>query len=79
MITKLKFFCCEGVLVKTISSDWAAPTVAVAKKEGKFRICGDYKVTINLALNVEQHLLPKPDELFSMLAKGKVFSKLEIS
>ena len=42
----------QGVLVKTSSSDWAAPIVAVPKKEGKFQICGDYKVTINQALNV---------------------------
>ena len=69
----------QGVLVKTSSSDWAAPIVAVPKKDGKFRICGDYKVTINQALNVEQYPLPKPEELFSTLAKGKVFSKLDLS
>ncbi len=69
----------QGVLVKTSSSDWAAPIVAVPKKDGKFRICGDYKVTINQVLNVEKYPLPKPEELFSILAKGKVFSKLDLS
>ena len=69
----------QGVLVKTSSSDWAAPIVAVPKKDGKFRICGDYKVTVNQVLNVEQYPLPKPEELFSTLAKGKVFSKLDLS
>ena len=65
--------------MKTISSDWAAPIVAVHKKDEKFRICGDYKVTINQALNVEQYPLRKPDEFFATLAKGKVFSKLDLS
>ena len=65
--------------MKTSSSDWAAPIVAVPKKDGKFWICGDYKVTINQVLNVEQYPFPKPDELFSTLAKGKVFSKLDLS
>ena len=69
----------QGILVKTSTSDWAAPIVAVPKKDGKFRICGDYKVTINQALNVKQYPLPKPEELFSTLAKGKVFSKLDLS
>ena len=36
-------------------------------------------MTINQALNVEQYPLPKPDELFSTLAKGKIFSKLDLS
>ena len=36
-------------------------------------------MTINQVLNVEQYSLPKPDELFSTLAKGKVFFKLELS
>ena len=69
----------QGILVKMSSSIWAAPIVAVPKKDGKFRICGDYKVTINQVLNVEQYPLPKPDGLFSTLAKGKVFSKLDLS
>ena len=69
----------QGVLVKTSTSDWAAPIVAVRKKDRKFRICGDYKVTTNPALNFKQYPLPKPEELFSTLAKGKVFSKLDLS
>ena len=69
----------EGILRKVTNSDWAAPIVAVPKKDGRFRICGDYKVTINQVLDVDQYPLPKPDELFATLAKGKVFSKLDLS
>ena len=36
-----------GILKKVDHSDWATPIVPVPKKDGKFRICGDYKVTIN--------------------------------
>ena len=68
-----------GILQKVTSSDWAAPIVAVPKKDGKFRICGDYKVTVNQALDVAQYPLPKPDDLFATLAGGKRFSKLDLS
>ena len=69
----------QGVIKKVDSSDWAAPIVTVPKKEGKIRICGDYKVTINQALTVDQYPLPKPEDLFATLAKGKRFSTLDLS
>ena len=48
----------QGILKKVKSSDWAAPIVPVPKKDGRFRICGDYKVTINQALTVDQTHFP---------------------
>ena len=61
------------------NSDWAAPIVAVPKKDGKFRICGEYKVTINQVLDVEKYPLPNPNDMFTTLAKGRIFSKLDLS
>ena len=46
--------------------------------DGSFRICGDYKVTINQALAVDQHPLPKPEDLFTSLTGGKIFTKLDL-
>lgn len=69
----------EGIIEKVSYSDWAAPIVPVPKKDGRFRICGDYKVTINQALSVEQYPLPKPEDLFATLAGGQAFSKLDLS
>ena len=60
-------------------SEWAAPIVPVKKPNGKIRICGDYKVTINQYLVNPQHPMPRPDELFSKLNGGKKFSKLDLS
>ena len=57
----------------------AAPIVPVSKKDGKFRICGDYKVTINGAIDIDQYLLPRPSDLFATLTNGKLFSKLDLS
>ena len=69
----------EGILVKVNHSEWAAPIVAVPKQDGKFRICGDYKVTVNAALDIDQYPLPKPDDLFASLAGGQKFSKLDLA
>ena len=58
----------EGIIKKIKHSEWAAPIVAVLKKNGCFRICGDYKVTINHNLAVDQYPLPGTEELFATLA-----------
>ena len=68
-----------GVIEKVNYSDWAAPIVPVPKPDGSIRICGDYKVTINPSLLVDQFSVPKTEDLFSTLAGGKKFSKLDLS
>ncbi len=68
----------EGIVKKVSHSEWAAPIVVVPKKDGKLRFCGDYKVTVNRALEVDQYPLPRPDDLFATLANGKTFSKLDL-
>ena len=69
----------QGTISPVKHSQWATPIVPVPKKDGKFRICGDYKVTLNQVLLVEEYPLPTPEELFSTLAGGKIFSKLDLS
>ena len=54
-------------------SEWAAPIVPVKKPDNTIRICGDYKVTVNPVLDVNQHPLPNPEELFVALSGGKKF------
>ncbi len=69
----------EGIIERVNHSDWATPIVAVPKKNGKFRICGDYKVTVNPVLQVDKYPLPKPEDLFATLAGGKKFTTLDLS
>ena len=55
------------------------PIVPVVKPDGGVRICGDYKVTVNSTLEVDQHPLPNPEELFVALSGGEKFTKLHLS
>ena len=68
-----------GVLERVDHSEWAAPIVTVPKRDGQVRICGDYKVTVNPVLDVDQYPLPRPEDLFATLADGKYFSTLDLS
>jgi len=58
------------VIEKTNYSNWAAPIVAVPKPNGTVCICGDYKVTVNPVLQVDQYPVPKAEDLFASLAGG---------
>ena len=49
----------------------------VPKGDGQIRVRGDYKVTVNANLDVDQHPLPKPD-LFTSLSGDQKFSKLDL-
>ena len=69
----------QGTISPVTHSQWATPIVSKPKKDGKFRICGDYKVTVNQVLAVEEYPLPTLEELFSTLSGGKLFSKLDLS
>ena len=59
-------------------SDWAIPIVVVQKPSGKVRICRDYRTTVSPCLHVQQHPIPRIEELFAKLQWGTHFSKLDM-
>jgi len=67
-----------GILKPVEASKWATPIVPVLKKDGGVRICGDFSVTINPCLIVDEHPLPTHDELFAKMAGCKIFSKIDL-
>ena len=69
----------EGIIKKVPYSEWAAPIVPVPKQDGNIRLCGDYKVTINPNLDIEQYPLPNPQDIFASLSQGKHFTKLDLT
>lgn len=55
----------DGILEKVNTSRWATPIVPVLKKNNRIRICGDFSVSINPNLLLDEHPLPTVDELFA--------------
>ena len=49
------------------------------KRDGSIRISGDYKVTNNKAAKVDSYPLPRIEDLFSTLGKGKTYTKLDLA
>lgn len=54
-----------GIIEPIEFSEWAAPIVPVVKRDGSIRVCGDYKLTMNKAAQVDAYLFPLLEDLFA--------------
>ena len=70
----------EGTLEPVEHSEWASPIVAVLKQDKQtVQICGDFKQTVNPVSKLDKYPIPKVEDLFAKLAKGKRYTKLDLS
>ena len=70
----------EGSLEPVDYADWAAPIVAVVKNDRKsVRVCGDFRMTVNSVSKLNRYPIPKVEDLFTTLERGKTFTKLDLS
>ena len=68
----------EGVIKKVATSEWADPIVTPVKKDVSVRVCGDFKVTINSQLEVDEYPLPRIADIYASLGGGTLFSVLDL-
>ena len=73
-LTKLQ----EKGWIRPSSSQYSSPVLFVVKKDGKLRMCIDYR-GLNSKTIKDQYSIPRIDECFDQLGKGKVFSKLDLA
>ena len=70
----------QGIIEPVSFFEWAAPIVPVLKaNKASVCICGDFKLTVNKVAKLERYPIPKIKDLFSSLADGKYFTKLDLS
>ena len=70
----------EGTLEAVDYSDWAAPIVPVLKSDHKsVRICGDFRTTVNPVSKLNKYPIPRVEDLFASLQRGKTFTKIDLS
>ena len=55
----------DGIITKV---DYSVVPVGLVKADQSIRICGDFKVTVNPVLQIDQYLLPGVEDLFASLA-----------
>ena len=68
----------NGVVEKVDYSEWASPTVYVKKKNKKIRVCADFSTGLNDCLMDHSYPLPSPEDIFTKLNGGKIFSKIDL-
>ena len=51
----------------------------VKEDKQSVRICGDFRATVNPVLILDQYPIPRFEDLFATLNKGKLFTKLDLS
>ena len=68
----------DVILPKVEYCEWATPIVPVVKRNGSVRVCGDFKVSVNPVVRTEQYPLPRIEDIFANLARGKHFCKHDL-
>lgn len=68
-----------NIISPASSTEWGTPVVPIIKPNGKIRLCGDYKTTLNRFLVEVKHPLPRAEDIFATLNGGKLFSKLDLN
>ncbi len=69
----------DNLIEKIMTSPWATPVVPIRKTDGKLRLCGDYRLTLNPNLEPLKHPLPRIVEIFEKLRGGERYTKLDLS
>ena len=63
--------------IRPSASPWGAPVLLVKKKDGKLRLCVDYRQLNKLTVK-NKYPLPRIDDLLDQLGGAKVFPKIDL-
>ena len=58
---------------------WATPLVVVPKRDNNVRLCGDFRVTLNPGLIVDEHPLPRIEDMLATIGPVSHVSVIDLS
>ncbi len=64
-------------IIRPSFSEWASPIVVVPKKNGKYRLCVDYR-KLNAVTVKDSHPLPNIRDIFDTLKGASIFSLIDL-
>ncbi|XP_039303912.1 uncharacterized protein K02A2.6-like [Solenopsis invicta] len=67
----------SGIIERVDHSEWASPLVVVPKPNGRVRITGDFKNTVNAQLHITQYPIARPEQIFNTVGGSSIYSKLD--
>ena len=68
----------DAKIIAPSASDFSSPIVIVRKKNGKIRMCVDYR-KINSRILKDNYCIPKIEDLFSTLSGAQYFTSMDLS
>ena len=68
----------QGVLEPVSSSNIASPVVWVKKADNSYRLCADFKATLNEKIKPYAYPLPTTEEIFSKVGESTLFAKVDL-
>jgi len=68
----------QGIISHVNSANFASPVVWVKKPNGRYRMCVDYKATLNKHIQSDAYPLPTAEEIFSQIGDAKYFAKVDL-
>ena len=68
----------QGIITPISHSKCASPVVWVKKANGKYRMCIDFKATLNGNIQSDAYPLPTVEEIFSRIGNACRFAKIDL-
>ena len=68
----------QGVITPIQCANHASPVVWVRKENGRYRMCVDFKTTINNNIQSDAYPMPTVDDVFSRVGNARKFAKIDL-
>ena len=68
----------QGIISPVEFAKYASPVVWIKKSNDRFRLCVDYKATLNPNMLSDAYPLPRIEEIMSKLEKASKFAKIDM-